>query len=92
MDNDNFKKLLGIAGLVIVTKSLIPSDIPNTVELVSIKQNDQPDLVGKVFNDVGIPGIRIVNVSASGAIQTSSSIGVAGFYLLPSIVEVDFQG
>ena len=52
------------------------------IQVISIQPKDNPSLIEKAFNFVGAPQLRISNIS---------STSIAGVYLVPSVVEVDFS-
>ena len=88
MENKNIGKTLGIAGLVILSKATLSPlfNQPNFVQVtnnepsISIHAVDVQNPVEKAFDFSGIPLARISNTISSS---------VAGFYLVPAIVDVD---
>ena len=87
MDRKNIGKVWGIAGLVIVGKSQLLAPLDNQpqekgIQVVSIQPESNPNLIEKAFDFVGAPQLRISSIS---------STSIAGVYLVPSIVDVDFS-
>lgn len=90
MDRKNIGKVLGIAGLIVLGKSQLPTPLnievgndENAAPIIQAKEVGNP--VEKAFGEVGIPQLRMFNISSSIATTIS-----AGVYVMPSLIDLDF--